>query len=154
MTPELLKYTIKLSVGVVLIALAAWFVGTRFLPASAAVGTIEGSTNYPSEYLPEQIVCAEPVAGGAETCVTVPAGDPQLSAPAWSLDVAAGQYYVSARVKDPSAIGSDLGEYRAYYTKYVTCGLTYECKDHGKIVVTVEAGKTVTGITPYDWYIH
>ncbi len=154
MTPELLKYTLKVSIGVVIISVVAWFVGTQLQPASIATGTIEGSTNYPSEYLPEQIVCAEPVSGGAETCVVVPAGDPQLTAPAWALQVAPGQYYVSAKVKDPGAIGSDLGEYRAYYTKYVTCGLMYECKDHGKIVITVEPGKTVTGITPYDWYIH
>ncbi len=153
MTPEVLKFTLKVSVFVAALLLGSWLVAAPSIEPSIEMGTIEGFTNYPSEYIPVQIVCAEPVNGGAEICAEAPAGDTELLSPPWSLSVPAGEYYISSHLKDPEGIGSDLGDYRAYYTTYVTCGLKYECKDHTKIPVKVEGGATVTGIAPYDWYI-
>jgi hypothetical protein len=70
----------------------------------------------------------------------------------FSLRVPPGAYYVYAMLKDPADIGSDFIGYKAYYTKFVTCGLRYDCKDHSKITVTVESGQKVSDIQPYDWY--
>jgi|GEM_PF-6013591 len=153
MTPDLMKYALKISVGIVASILLAWYGYGFFSKSVENFGSIEGTTNYPSEYIPEQTVCAEPVDGGEEICTEVPGGDGEQLTPTWVVRVPPGQYYISARVVDPTALGSDLGDYRAYYTKYVTCGLKYECKDHTKIPITVTKSATVTGISPYDWYI-
>ena len=137
----------------VALAAGAWYFLAPPKDATAMPGSIEGTTNYPSDYIPVQIVCAEPVDGGSEYCTETPAGDDELLTPSWSIEVPAGEYYISARVKDPSEMGSDLGDYRAYYTQYVMCGLNVECTDHTKIPVTVTSGQATLGITPYDWYI-
>ena len=55
-------------------------------------------------------------------------------------------------MSDPEDIGSDFGDYRAYYSQYVLCGMEYGCTDHAKVIVTVPSGQTVTDIKPYDWY--
>ena len=153
MTPPVFKYALTASVVIVAAGFGAWYVLAPPDALPLGKGRIEGTTNYPSEYIPEQIVCAEPVGGGSERCVKAPAGDAEQLTPSWSLEVPAGDYYVSSHIKDPSELGSDLGDYRAYYTVYVTCGLKYECKDHTKIPVTVVSGQTTSGITPYDWYM-
>jgi hypothetical protein len=153
MTPEVLKFALKVSIVVAALLLGAWLLAAPEAQPPVQMGSIEGFTNYPSEYIPVQIVCAEPVSGGQEICTEAPAGDTEQLSPPWSLQVPPGEYYISSHLKDPEDIGSDLGDYRAYYTKYVTCGLRYECKDHTKIPIKVDEGMTVTGVAPYDWYI-
>lgn len=148
-------FTFSLLTAVVLAAavFGAWYLIAPPDEAPAMGGRIEGSTSYPSEYIPEQIVCAQPVAGGSEICIDVPGGDSVELTPSWRLDVPAGDYYVSSRLKDPAEMGSDFGDYRAFYTQYVLCGLEVSCTDHTKVVVTVPSGETVSDINPYDWYI-
>jgi hypothetical protein len=64
-----------------------------------------------------------------------------------------GDYHVFAQLPDPARHGADYAkDYRAYYSKFVTCGMSVDCKDHTPIVVTVKSGETVSGIDPQDWY--
>jgi len=60
----------------------------------------------------------------------------------YKLAVPPGDYHVFSRVDDRDA----------YYTNYITCGMSVECEDHSPIVVTVGAGQTVGDIMPGDWY--
>ncbi|MBP6886110.1 MAG: hypothetical protein KBC02_02615 [Candidatus Pacebacteria bacterium] len=152
MTPELLTYSLKVSLGIVVVGCAMWYGLSNVANISSSMGVIEGSTNYPGEYIPEQIVCAEAIGSNKQTCVTVSAGDAEQLIPQWSLSVPEGEYYVSARVRDPQSLGSDLGDYLAYYSNYVTCGLAAHCTDHSRISVVVSPKSTTTGILPYDWY--
>ena len=153
MTPNVMKYTLNAAIGILIVAVAIWFAWNSLKLAPDNLGSILGTTNYPSDYIPEQIVCAEPVDGGSEICTDVPAGDSENLTPTWTLKVPEGRYYISSHVKDPEGLGSDMGNYRAYYTVYVTCGLNYACRDHTKIPIDVANSTTVKDIAPYDWYI-
>lgn len=107
----------------------------------SAVATIQGRKIFPSEAIPADFrVCAANLASHAETCTA--AG----GAPTYRLQVPAGSYRVYAIV--PSFDGS----YRAYYSRFVTCGLRAECTDHSPLTVTVAAGQTVDGIDAGDFY--
>lgn len=152
MTPNLFKFSTLAAFGVVVVGAAAWYFIAPPDEAPAMPGSIEGMTSYPSEYIPTQIICAEPVGGGAETCIQSPEGDEALI-PSWTLPVAPGQYYVSAHLKDPAEMDSSFGDYRAYYTTYVQCGMEATCKDHSKIPVTVVSGEATRDIRPFDWYM-
>jgi len=108
--------------------------------------TIEGSLGYPSEGIPEDVkVCAENINTEKKYCTTEHIqGDKYKYGVGYKIEVPAGKYYVLA-------LRSNLLEYRAYYTEFVTCGMTTECKSHKKITVEVDPGQTVSGINPIDW---
>ena len=58
-----------------------------------------------------------------------------------------------AHLPDPARYGADYAkDYRAYYSKFVKCGMSVDCQDHTPIVVRVKSGETVSGIDPMDWY--
>jgi hypothetical protein len=140
---------------IVLAALAAgaWYFFAAPTGEQLMRGHIEGTTMYPSDFVPAQRVCAQSVTNpGEEYCVNVPEATGSAT-PTFQITVPPGTYYLYASLKDASAIGSDLAGYKAYYTTYVTCGLRYECKDHTKLSVDITAGQTVTDIRPHDWYI-
>jgi hypothetical protein len=153
MTTNVLKFSLPIAIVLVAVVFGVWYFVAPPKETPAMGGRIEGTTTYPSEYIPTQIVCAEPVGGGSEICVEVAGADPTVLTPSWGLDVPAGEYYVSSHMKDPSEMGSDFGEYRAYYTQYVLCGLEASCTDHTKAVVNVPSGEMVSDINPHDWYI-
>ena len=155
MTTNVFKYSLGGALLLVaLIAAAVYFIAPP-REATAMPGHITGSTSYPSEGTPAEIVCAEPVHGGASTCVETPGQGltPEAGDTTYDLKLVPGDYYVYAKVKDPASLGSDLGGYKAYYTTFVTCGEQFSCKDHAKIPVTVVGGQTVSGIDPADWYM-
>ena len=153
MTTGVFKYSLITAILLVAAVFGAWYLLASPDEVPAMPGRISGTTNYPGEYIPAQVVCAEPVDGGVEVCDDVPAGDSEQLVPTWILTLPAGQYFVSAHMKDPSEMGSDLGDYRAYYTQYVVCGMSVDCVDHSKVAVTVISDRTTADITPYDWYI-
>jgi hypothetical protein len=62
----------------------------------------------------------------------------------YELSVAPGDYFVVAYKLD--------GNLSAGYSQAVPCGLLNTCTDHSLIPVHVEAGQTVEGIDPQDWY--
>jgi len=43
-------------------------------------------------------------------------------------------------------------DYKAYYSEFVTCGLSVNCPSHKPIPVAVKTGETVNDIDPQDWY--
>jgi hypothetical protein len=153
MTTGVFKFSLITAILLVAVVFGAWYFLASPDEAPAMPGRISGTTSYPGEFIPAQVVCAEPVGGGPEVCGEASESDAAGLVPTWTLTVPAGQYYVSAHMKDPSEMGSDLGDYRAYYTQYVVCGSKYECKDHSKVVVSVASDRTTSDITPYDWYM-
>lgn len=103
--------------------------------------TVEGKKIFPSEAIPNDFrICAVNVATQTETCAAA-GGEPT-----YRLNVPAGSYQVYAVVPsfDPS--------YRAYYSRFVTCGLTAECTDHSPITITVGDGQIAGGIDVGDFY--
>lgn len=109
---------------------------------AAAPGRITGQLSYPSEYFPADMrVTAVPVAAKGRSYSTA-----KNRGQRYSLNLPAGDYYVYATTRD-------LPGYKAYYSKFVTCGLAYGCPSHAKIVVHVKAGITLARIDPEDWYV-
>lgn len=109
-------------------------------------GTVEGSLSYPSEGIPEDMfVCAETTEGQKVACTnTQIENDKYEYGLGYQLELGPGSYYLYAKLPDD--------DYKAYYTKFVTCGLSVECTSHEKIEVAVEPGQTISNIDPIDWY--
>lgn len=153
MTTNVFKFSVFTGVIIVAVVAAGWYLLAAPDGEPAALGRIEGTTSYPSEYLPSQRVCAEPVSGGEPVCADAPAGYAGELTPPWSIELPAGEYFVWASLADPSEVGSDFGDYRAYYTEFVRCGMEISCTDHSKIAVTVRSGESTGDVSPHDWYI-
>jgi hypothetical protein len=93
------------------------------------------------------VVTAVPVAGkGRSYSTTKYWGQHHSITQNYRLSLPAGTYYVYAAT-------NDLPGYKAYYTKFVTCGLSIKCPSHVKIAVHIKAGATTTRIDPDDWYV-
>jgi hypothetical protein len=123
--------------------------------AAADSGVIEGSLSYPSEFIPPDMTI------GAENLATkkIYSTNKHLKAKkyqykvGYKLTVPPGDYHVYAYLPDPAKWGSTFPkDYRAYYSEFVKCGQTIDCKSHAPIVVQVKSGETVSGIDPQDWY--
>ena len=117
---------------------------------TAGKGTIKGAIGFPAGSAPSQTVCAESTTNAANRyCTDYLAG----SSLTYTIAAPAGTYYVYARLK--AAQGDFTTSYRAYYNKYVTCGLQASCPAslHAQYVpVTVTVGATTSGVDPVDWY--
>ncbi len=111
----------------------------------ANYGTITGSLSFPSEEIPEMTVCAEAINTKEEFCTNERmTGDDYQYGLGYNLYLPAGEYFVYAKLaNDP---------YKAYYSEFVTCGLSVDCPSHQPIKVTVTAGETTSGVDPQDWY--
>ena len=109
-------------------------------------GTIEGSMSFPGEGIPDYIeVCAENQSTKEVLCTSKRLNNPKYSyGIGYMLDVPAGAYYVYAL--DPNK------NYKAYYSEFVTCGLSIDCSSHELILVEVKAGETISEVDPQDWY--
>ncbi len=112
-----------------------------------ATGTLTGQLAYPSEFLPPQRVVAFDV-----TDTMIYYSVEVTSGGTYTLEVPVGTYVVLAYLIDPASLGATPG-LSAAYSKAVLCGLAYGCDDHGLVPVSVEAGETVSGIDPTDWYL-
>lgn len=127
-------------------------------PRAAAApqpGVIEGSLSYPSEFIPDDMTIS------AENLATqkIYSTNQHLMAKkyqykvGYKLAVPPGNYHVFAQLPDPRRHGADYSkDYRAYYSEFVKCGMSVNCKSHAPITVQVKAGETVSGIDPQDWY--
>lgn len=113
----------------------------------ATKGTIEGSLAFPSQGIPKDMkVCAQNWISNEVICTSTHIEDPKYTyGVGYKLEVPTGEYYVYAEV-------STFENYKAYYNKYVTCGLKYECTDTTPIIVKISAGETASKIDPQDWY--
>jgi hypothetical protein len=125
------------------------------LAAGPQAGVIEGSLSYPSEFIPDDMTIS------AENLATqkIYSTNKHLNAKkyqykvGYKLTVPPGDYHVFAQLPDPAKYGADMAkDYRAYYSEFVKCGMSVNCKSHAPIVVKVKSGETVRGIDPQDWY--
>jgi hypothetical protein len=92
--------------------------------------------------MPSQRVCAVNLKDDQEYCQeTMP------SSTTYGINAPVGEYWVYSTRAD-----SGTNEYqRAYFSEYVRCGLSAECKDHTPITVKVASGEVVVA-DPQDWY--
>ena len=125
------------------------------LAAAPQPGVIEGSLSYPSDFIPSDMTI------GAENLATKKIYSTNKHVKAkkfqyqvgYKLPVPPGDYHVYAYLPDPAKYGASYPkDYRAYYSEFVKCGQSVDCKSHAPIVVQVKSGETVSGIDPQDWY--
>ena len=109
-------------------------------------GVVEGSMSFPSEGIPDQVlVCAENIQTRKEFCTDKRINDPKYTyRVGFKLEVPTGKYLVYEKMPPD--------EYRAYYSEFVTCGLSVNCTSHEPIVVEVKKNQTVSEVDPQDWY--
>ena len=125
------------------------------LAAAPPTGVIEGSLSYPSEFIPDDMtICAENLATKKIYATNKHLKGKQYQYKVgYKLTVPPGDYHVFAQLPDPAKYGATYPkDYRAYYSEFVKCGLSVDCKDHTPIVVRVKSGETIRGIDPQDWY--
>lgn len=110
-------------------------------------GAIEGSLGYPSEKIPEDMrICAEDIKTAKKYCSDKHINDSKYTyGKGYKLFIPSGDYYIFAKVEN-------IDQY-AYYSEFVTCGLSADCSSHKPIKVSIEEGEFVTGVDPIDWYI-
>ncbi|MCC6405121.1 MAG: hypothetical protein IT405_01925 [Candidatus Yanofskybacteria bacterium] len=152
MSVPVFKTSLVIAVVAVAVIAGAWyFLAPPDATPVALSGRIEGITGYPSEFNPEQTVCAQSVTDAALVrCVDAPEQEGSV-APTFSIKVPAGRYTVYAILKDPADLGL-TEQKKAYWSAFVTCGFLASCADHSPLEVIVSSGATVTGIQPHDWY--
>jgi hypothetical protein len=123
--------------------------------AAPQAGVIEGSLSYPSDFIPPDLtICAENLATKKiySTNKHVKAKKYQYQV-GYKLAVPPGDYHVYAYLPDPAKYGASFPQdYRAYYSEFVKCGQTVNCKSHAPIIVQLRSGEIVSGIDPQDWY--
>ncbi len=118
----------------------------------ATSGTIEGLLTIPkSTTIPKDVhVCAVNTSSMENFCTFEPlAQEPETpNQYRYALSVPTGNYHVysttAANPYDPNA-------FRAYYSAYITCGQTENCRDHTPIAVPVEHNHIATKVNPSDW---
>ena len=127
-------------------------------PGAAAApqpGVIEGSLSYPSDFIPPDmtIVAENPATKKIYSTREHLNSKKYQYLVGYKLAVPPGDYHVYAQLPDPAKYGADFPrDYRAYYSEFVKCGQTADCKSHAPIVVKVTGGETISGIDPQDWY--
>lgn len=90
-------------------------------------------------------ICAEPDTGTDAYCTTDLVEQP-AALPVHELEVSPRDHYFYAH----DANGDP--DYTAYYSEFVTCGLSIECTLHDPFLVTVEAKETVKDVNPDNLY--
>ncbi len=115
-------------------------------------GVVTGSLSYPSEFIPADMeVCAEDINGEKILCTNEHVrGESFTYGIGYALTLPAGEYYIYAHV--PNQVDMKGESYKAYFSEFVTCGLSVECSDHSPIKVVVVQGETISSVDPQDWY--
>ena len=111
-------------------------------------GTIQGSLTYPTDGgIPADFeVRATNLETGKEYVTKEHIkGAGYTYGSGYKLAVPAGKYHVYG-------VLTSKPQEKAYYNKFVTCGMAYGCNDFTKIEVTVEPGKETADIMVGDWY--
>ena len=112
-----------------------------------ATGLIEGSLSYPGSIVPIPMeVCAKNIITNKEYCTSESIKDEKYTyGYGYILEVPTGEYYVYVNK-------SKRGDYKAYYSEIVVCGLIKDCGTHDPIIVKVSENHKSTNIDPQDWY--
>ncbi|MBX4206132.1 hypothetical protein KW795_02945 [Candidatus Microgenomates bacterium] len=117
-------------------------------PTAVTFGTVEGTLGYPAEGIPaSMVVCAETLTNQKVKCTDKHIEDigKYKSGQGYKLDLEAGEYYIYAQIPTNAS-------YKAYYSEFVTCGLSVNCTSHKPLKVTVKVNETTKSIDPQDWY--
>lgn len=116
-------------------------------------GTIAGELTHPASIVPaETKVFAEDTETGKTYEATITFADVEkgITKTTYNITVPAGKYYVYGSL---AGFNDQNGSpWKAYYNQFVVCGMAASCKDTTKVIVTVDASKTVGNITVGDWY--
>lgn len=119
-------------------------------------GIIEGSLSYPSEVMPQDMaVCAENKVTKEKYCSNKHITDDKYQyGEGYKIEVPEGIYTVYAYLPETSKYGAKehKGDYKAYYSEFVTCGAKAGCPSHQPIEVSVKNGETKDSVDPGDWY--
>jgi RNA polymerase sigma-70 factor (ECF subfamily) len=117
-------------------------------PTPVSPGIIEGSLGYPSEQIPPLTICAINISTNALKCTENIITDSRFTYyKGYQLSLTPGTYQIYALDKN-----SSQPDYRAYYSEFVKCGMSINCKSHKPINVLVQSGRLVRNIDPKDWY--
>lgn len=113
-------------------------------------GTIAGSITYPSEMIPDAVeVHALNIDTGSDYYTKDHIKNSRFTyGVGYSISVPEGRYYVYALEPSRGTKESD----RAYYDKFMTCGMMASCKDTSKLEVSVTSDKETFDITVGDWW--
>lgn len=140
------------------ITLFSIFAATFAFGQKTNYGTIEGKLIYPSDYIPPtMIICVQEIGETSQTvCSDSKTKDYKFTLnyenATYSAKLPAGEYYIFAAFPYGKAPVQNMEGAEAYYTEFVKCGLSVDCKSHEKLSFKVEANKTKSDITPGDWY--
>jgi hypothetical protein len=116
-------------------------------------GYITGQVGYPSEYIPDQKVCAYNISTGYTYCQNKVFAGSDYSNNTYTMELDEGSYQVYAMLLEPIEGGADITtDYKAYYSEFVTCGMSVGCDSHLPITVVVVAEMTTENVDPTDWY--
>lgn len=117
-------------------------------------GFIEGSLSYLSgRNLPNDLrICAHNVETGEEYCTTnILSNQKYAGGYGYELKVPAGRYQVYAQSNKFNQ-EQKQGDYKAYYSEYVTCGMGTNCTSHNPVTFRVREDGVAVNINPNDWY--
>ena len=110
-------------------------------------GSIMGSLSYPSEFMPQLETCAVNIQTQESYCTYQMIQGPNYKyGYGYQIQAPPGSYQVYSKIND------EYEPYKAFYSKYITCGGEYTCTDHTPITIQVTAGETIRDIDPGDWY--
>lgn len=106
---------------------------------TASTGLITGTLSYPSERIPSLTIYAIRIDNQKDTFYLIQTSANQSS---YSIRVDPGVYQVLA-------YNTDLA---GGYTRFVKCGMGFNCSDHTLLPVVIDAGDIIDGIDLLDWY--
>jgi hypothetical protein len=146
---SLVEFTVTAGATTTGVAVCDWYGNPGDVPLPLGVevntqpGSISGSLNYPSNFIPSMDVVAFSTDSSSYFYVVTAEGSSS-----YQIDnLPVGGYYIVA-YPNMDGVGTLAGGYSAA----VPCGLSVECTDHSLFVVTVTSGQVTTGADPFDWY--
>ena len=103
---------------------------------------------YPSDFIPlDMKICAENNKTREEYCTTEHIKDQKyIYEEGYKIEVPTGEYTVYASIPG-------RGDYKAYYSEFVVCGMSVECPSHKPIIVSIKKESVIANIDPMDWYV-
>jgi len=120
-------------------------------PSPAEFGYISGRMAYPSDAIPGvMVVCAENVETKNATCSTSRKG--WEAGVRYSLTLPPGRYYVYGTLLPGDDSVGEMRGMKAYYTEFMKCGMGENCNSHKRIIVELQGGENVSGISVGDWW--
>ena len=110
-------------------------------------GFIEGSLTYPSSDIPAdmEVYAEDTVTKKTYKFSGILEGNQYTYKKGYKIEVPAGNYFVYGVIKSNQS-------QKAYYNKFITCGMSVDCTDTTKIVISVKVKETVSGIMVGDWW--